>query len=150
MKSGIELIAEEKQLTNEEIVRVFAMYWGQEILCYEADKDVYPVNRHNIDCKPMLLKLKPLSAVTYQDAADVFEILNIAGNEDVFITNTEGIKNCLMDGFYDLHNFDFYGRMTDVFQHLLSKGFALPLFFGIDHWANGKTAVELGIAIQTT
>lgn len=37
-----------------------------------------------------------------------------------------------------------------VFQYLISKGYAVPLFFGIDHWANGKTAIELGIAIDNT
>jgi len=35
-----------------------------------------------------------------------------------------------------------------IYQHLISKGYAVPLWFGIDHWANGKTAIELGIAIE--
>lgn len=33
-------------------------------------------------------------------------------------------------------------------QYLISKGYDVPLWFGIDHWANGKTAIELGIAIN--
>jgi hypothetical protein len=35
-----------------------------------------------------------------------------------------------------------------LFQYLISKGYAVPLWFGIDYWANGKTAIELNIAIQ--
>jgi len=32
-------------------------------------------------------------------------------------------------------------------QYLILNKYAVPLFFGVDHWANGKTAIELGIAI---
>lgn len=35
-------------------------------------------------------------------------------------------------------------------QWYFMKGYAVPLFFGIDHWANGKTAIELGIALDKT
>ena len=34
----------------------------------------------------------------------------------------------------------------EAYQYLIQQGYAVPLFFGIDHWANGKTAIELGIA----
>ena len=35
-------------------------------------------------------------------------------------------------------------------QWYFMNGFAIPLFFGIDHWANGKTAIQLGIALDKT
>lgn len=41
-------------------------------------------------------------------------------------------------------------RSTYVFQELIRLGYAVALHFGVDHWANGKTAIELGIAINKT
>jgi hypothetical protein len=32
-------------------------------------------------------------------------------------------------------------------QHYFQQAVAIPLYFGFGHWANGKTAIELGIAI---
>lgn len=32
------------------------------------------------------------------------------------------------------------------FQQLIMWGYAVPLYFGLNHWANGKTAIELNIA----
>lgn len=37
-----------------------------------------------------------------------------------------------------------------AYQYLIFKGYAVPLWFGVNHWANGKTAIELGIAIDKT
>ncbi len=37
-----------------------------------------------------------------------------------------------------------------IYQYLISKGYDVPMFFGIDHWANGKTAIDLGIAIESS
>lgn len=34
-------------------------------------------------------------------------------------------------------------------QHYFQERVAIPLYFGFGHWANGKTAIELGIAIPT-
>ncbi|HEY9363371.1 MAG TPA: hypothetical protein VIQ00_08935 [Chitinophagaceae bacterium] len=39
------------------------------------------------------------------------------------------------------------GKYTYEPRELLIKNrYAVPLFFGVDHWANGKTAIELKIA----
>ncbi len=35
-----------------------------------------------------------------------------------------------------------------IYQYLMKQGYAVPLYFGPDHWANGKTALELEIAKQ--
>jgi hypothetical protein len=35
-----------------------------------------------------------------------------------------------------------------AYQYLIKNGYNVPLFFGLDHWANGKTPIELGIAIE--
>jgi len=39
--------------------------------------------------------------------------------------------------------------MAERFQYLISKGYAVPLFFGLNHWANGKSPIELGLAIES-
>ena len=36
----------------------------------------------------------------------------------------------------------------EAYQYLIQQNYAVPLFFGLYHWANGKTAIELGIAIS--
>ena len=36
----------------------------------------------------------------------------------------------------------------EIREYLISKGYAVPLWFGLNHWANGKTAIELEIAIE--
>jgi len=35
-----------------------------------------------------------------------------------------------------------------AYQELIKMGYAVPIYFGLNHWANGKTAIELGIAIE--
>lgn len=37
-----------------------------------------------------------------------------------------------------------------IHQYLIQQGYAVPLFFGLNHWASGKTAIELEIAIDKT
>lgn len=42
----------------------------------------------------------------------------------------------------------YFSTMTEVFQYLISKGYAVPLFISPNHPLNGQTAIELGIAID--
>lgn len=35
-----------------------------------------------------------------------------------------------------------------MYQFLISRSYAVPLFFSPGHWANGKTALDLNIAIK--
>ena len=46
----------------------------------------------------------------------------------------------------DLNNF------TQISMLLKKNFYAVPIYFGLNHWANGKTAIELGLAktIETT
>ena len=37
-----------------------------------------------------------------------------------------------------------------IWQYLTMKGYAVPLFFGVGHPANGKDAVELGLAVYAS
>lgn len=140
------------QLTNQEIARVFAMYWGQEILMYEGDNDRYPINRHNIDCKHLYLNLTPLSKISDEDAVDVakftytdkelLELIQI-GNDYVNYNLCGGSLSS-----YSSQRLKKFSCVEDIqiFQYLISKGYAVPLFFSPNHPANGKTAIELNIA----
>ncbi|HTG55464.1 MAG TPA: hypothetical protein VL943_04305 [Niabella sp.] len=71
--------------------------------------------------------------LTYQMMTD---LLTVLVNDEMPIEET-GITLNMLSIFY-LHQF------------LISRGYSVPLFFGIDHWANGKTPIELGIGIAKT
>lgn len=164
------------KLTNEETAKVFAMYLGCEIKCkgmnltltgvnkstntYKERVYSYDLERSIVDCK---LTLKPLSSISDEDAAEVAKILDIYLPEKTFVKkhssgytylyyDFEGREQrCIL--FFDnnirlVEVHDDFLRDTFIFQYLISKGYAVPLFFGINHWANGKTAIELGIAIE--
>lgn len=47
----------------------------------------------------------------------------------------------------DVDEFNDYGlRIFSAYQYLISKGYAAPLFFEPNHFANYKTAIELDLA----
>lgn len=154
------------KLTNEEIAKVFAMYIGSEVFDdYENRKTVLVgirkndifiqfrslVSSRDIDLNECKLLLTPLSKITDEHASEIVKILRIQEDEGGFDTSGIAIKNCLIkDGFNAIELFSFYGGVSDVYQYLISKGYAVPLWFGIDHWANGKTAIELEIALNLT
>jgi hypothetical protein len=37
-----------------------------------------------------------------------------------------------------------------IYQYLIQQGYAVPLFYGVGHPMNGKTAIELGLALDAT
>lgn len=94
------------------------------------------------DCK---LLLTPLSAITDEHAVEVAKIVGCIDKEcpeSDFKYWGDYIKARLIMKGVD----DFY-HSVKIFQYLISKGYAVPLFFGVDHQDNGKTAIECGIAI---
>lgn len=118
------------------------MYFGQKILwngveLVEIDKVwnwLHPSFR---------LALTPLSAISDEHAIEVGK-LNISG--DGF--------NYLAIGKSITHWLEKYGKNRDVsfeiYQQLIQWGYAVPLFIESGHPDNGKTAIELGIAIAKT
>jgi len=159
-----------EKLTNEEIARVFAMYWGGKVSTIDGDGKMltlYPkcitvkLNKitfgqelHGLDdgngglhrsyphyggsCK---LYLTSLSKITDEHALDVAKINGIR------------TENPLLVGKSISYWLKIQGENRDctieIFQYLIQKGYAVPLFFGINHWANAKTPIELGIAIES-
>lgn len=124
----------ENKLSNEEIEKVFHLYWGNtKAKVKETSPWIYGDCEYCVRAGAKLL-LKPLSAITDEDAIEVAKL-------DLNIPTAETGK-FIVDRINRLGGGDNY-----TIQYLISKGYAVPLFFGVNHWANGKTAIELGIAL---
>lgn len=66
--------------------------------------------------------------------------------------NSFEYKIDLIDGDINLYNGGDQQMCvkTHYKQWYFQNGFAVPLFFGLGHWADGKNAIELNIAIDKT
>lgn len=127
------------ELTKEEIAKVFAMYLGCKVKCSKSGAlaDVYSPYAC-ADYGYWQLLLTPLSEITDEHAVEVARAFNsISKNIDDKSASEYGksvVEVCMQD--------------VNTYCHLISKGYDVPIWFGINHWANGKTAIELGIAIS--
>lgn len=127
-------------LTNSEIARVFAMYYGCDFI-YEDANHVFKVGKTIPDGKESeMLLLTHLDNITDEHASDVANMLTQWENPE---TGRGVLKYILEEKYYHTSI-----NLCFLFQYLASKGYAVPLFFAPGHWANGKTAIELGIAIK--
>ncbi len=139
------------QLTNEEKAKVFAMYMGAEVSNIYNNKNgtvsgaYLPCTvgvKYNtlwyLDVSECQLLLTPLSAITDEDAVEVWHLDNSGEPDDTY--TVEFVKHWIEN---DLLSWDHY-------EYLKSKFYAVPIFFAPYHPANGKTAIELGIAREKT
>ena len=121
------------KLTNEEKAKVFAMYLGCKIKCSKSGALADVCHPHTCaDYGHWQLVLTSLSEITDEHAIICWDIENYVCSENDILH----VSNILNE------------MSAKLFQYLTSKGYAVPLWFGIDHWANGKTAIELGLAIE--
>lgn len=151
------------QLTNEETAKVFAMYWGSEILisqndqpiiekvqgslCYSSSLTIWSCQTgYNTKFFKVKLLLKPLSSISDEDAVEVARLANYLKLKTKMAAIGRDVINSLIGKTHTYH----YSQPFAIFQYLISKGYAVPLFFGVNHWANGKNAFELNIAIEKT
>jgi hypothetical protein len=144
----------EKNLSNEEVARIFAMYLGCEC---QVDEYRYPVNSVGINTgiNSMLplsnarLLLTPLSKISDEDA---IEVAKTTGSFTITDTGKPiPIRYLVNEGKMQIQRFTTtqkYLFRYDVYRYLVDKGYAVPLYFAPNHWANGKTALELGIAVE--
>lgn len=172
----------EIKLSNEEIARVFAMYWGNEIVI-ESEQFKFPLPMQSIDIDMRQIKvrdegIKLTFYVSIKDARLLLTPLSKISDEDVSI-----VASIAWEGKYKsfdeankyrfkrgvIPSIENYGAIDELFicdngniffntwrpinifncyQYLISKSYAVPLFFAPNHPANGKTAIELGIAIE--
>lgn len=149
-----------QELTNEEIAKVFAMYGSSTFTESEGNISgsgpawyvVYKyVEDYLNDLSPYKLLLTPLSRISDEDAIEVVQILKLETKLDneYMLSQLKGfMHNHDIFYWFDLYRIK-HIKIHFIMQYLISKGYAVPLFFAPNHWANGKTAIEIGIAIET-
>lgn len=132
------------KLTNEEIAKVFAMYF--ETVTYEWYISSEDLNVATVDGKTVKfisegkhtgtpkMRLTPLNKISNEHCNSLRHVCNLFNNSD-----NKDISFSLSHEFEDMP--------YQVNQQLILWGYAVPLFFGLNHWANGKTAIELDIAV---
>ncbi len=154
----------DNKLTNEEKAKIYAMYLGCRVTVKPYDKEYHatlsgvfndadilkvfaktdgdsvPTHYHTEKHYSKLL-LKTLAAINDEDAI----FLQRAVSKDTEPINDFTAKVYIK---YIKNNHWYFINNAVCFQYLISKGYAVPLFFGVDNWANGKTAIDLGIAIK--
>lgn len=147
----------ENKLTNEEIFYIFAVHYGTKVLTTDGERQVIGlafdrvyVKTHPPAISPSTayftytyseakLLLTPLDKITDEHAITVAKIMGISDvREDVAPFIKKGVIETIKKG----------SGGYKIYLFLISEGYAVPLFFGLNHWANGKTAIELKIAIE--
>lgn len=141
-------------LTADQVKRIFAQYWNQRILMLTLHSDrlqlvdyfLYP--RFSFDMK---LALIPMDKATDDHKARIAVIY-----EDG-ITESATTEEKIQEGKLLINQINGYSgqrfnikNICLVFQQLIEWGYAVPLQIEPGHPDNGKTAIELDIAIDKT
>lgn len=95
------------------------------------------------DVSKIKLLLTPLSAITDEHAVEVAKMyggVRLKIDQDGFIQVID--ENNMVPRWFIISTIP-----VELYMYLISKSYEVPLFFGIDHPCNGKTAIECGIAI---
>jgi hypothetical protein len=109
-----------------------------------------------INCK---LLLTPLCKITDEDAIEVAKINGMVNAKVVrkvlYIVLTDD-SHCIYIHYNGRLQYSKNGQLMGleyydfIMQFLIQRGYAVPLFIAPNHPDNGKTAIELGIAIDKT
>ena len=144
------------KLTNEEVAKVFLMYYFSECTTVQHppfEKGTVNIGAIPTDADYFKLLLTPLAKIGDEDAIEVAKVYtgNIRGRSRAdkyeLIRAGKETVNLIIEGTV---GFVCSIDVCFAYQYLISKGYAVPLFFAPNHWANGKTAIELNIAIDKT
>ena len=144
-----------RSLSSEQTKVIIAQYWGQKVAMLNMHAEtLHTVNnvlfeRFNIN---MLLALTPLEKMDTVDACQFIRILypDCRMIKGIVISP---IKICFKKKLkysYVSGEIVFSKMSPQQFQWCLMMGYAPPLFIGPDHPENGKTAIEMDIAIDKT
>jgi hypothetical protein len=107
------------EINNQSKVKLFALYWGQKIIRDNTTDKFFPVDGANIsfELEDAWLQLKPLSAISDEDAIKVGRLNPVMDND-------------LLVGKSICHWLDKRGTNRDItfeaVDYLRSKGYALP------------------------
>lgn len=142
----------ENKLTNDEINKVFHLYWGTtKAQIKDTQPWIYDDTKYCVELGAKLL-LKNIASISDEDAVEVakfcftgvvnyFQLAQIGRDYIDYIFLEKGLTSRRSE---DIGQFD----VKQIYQYLISKGYDVPLYFSPNHWANGKTAIELGLAIE--
>ena len=168
----------ETTLDKKHIAKIFALYIGQRVLMRKpqandlADPHAYILacvgcdncsGYFSLDDRPappspmypvtsFLLRLKPVSKILREDAIEIWKLLspNSSGTPIAIWESgsvVEGYTLKTADLTFDFPQVSL--ERADVCKYLTDRGYAVPLFIAPAHEYNGKTAIELGIAVPT-
>lgn len=155
------------QLTNEETAKVFAMYLNDTAKVNTKDGamhlvsvDIFhetvdvcesydSVEPHYENIQDVKLLLRRLPSVSDEDKKE-FIAITLPGDKIRNIVATAETLSFERKLTYQYSAGQYFWNTLfyHQYEYLKSKGYAVPLWFGIDHWANGKNAFELNIAIE--
>jgi len=155
----------DNQLTKEQKQQIVALYWGQNLLSYNGDSELYLVDRHNIDCNFLYLNLRPLSTITDEDALQVAFKYGLPEGCEAFKVYSQSPTSWVSvkyrrpyqedelslneDGYKYFEEYITFSSLRDwQSQYLIQQGYAVPLFIAPNHPLNGKDAIQLGLAIE--
>ena len=142
------------RLTLEEIKIVLSQYigckvkdtlleWsGEKLLINEVNDGICLLLNQGI----LKLLLIPLVELTNEDAIVIGKIAGWSHlSDEGLIANVKELMctNKLFNQQTNIAGFTWF----KIHHYLLSKGYAAPLFFVDEHWANGMNALELELAI---
>jgi len=162
------------ELTTEQKARVFAHYIGHPVQIMDTGKQENIIGFRNSDevmlsggftpISDIRILLKPLSAITDEDAIEVAKIATwdkrtmqcsawigraIAVHNYTTITPWDDSEHDTADHRKIVTELNGYVGAL-VLQFLIQRGYAVPLFYGVGHPFNGKNAIEVGLAIDST
>ncbi len=134
------------EITNDIKAKVFAQYLGQKYNDGDLEEpQIFPVEAETFSCFELYpngmnsakLILKPLSAITDEDAIEVARILGYHPTQEKG-TIGRRFANSFSEVWHSQKPFD----LLCAFQYLQSKGYDLPSYL-----LGGKTLHEAGLAI---
>lgn len=154
---------------------VYEIYNGSTFN-YSGGVDGGLIERVSLGANGYILRLRPLSTITDEDAVEIAkmfykkypgpgEYLYNKRREQVLSRGYNGVNvrfddNYRMTLFLDTgqailkneagSDLDVSHYQASIFQFLIQQGYAIPLFYGVGHSLNGKNAIEIGLAIDST
>lgn len=152
----------ERSLTTEQLARVFGERIGQPYLvCYNIEGaaviQIEPITINDIEPdienKRDLLLLTPLEKISDEDLLECFLVGKPSLPPGCTPTvEAEQSRRMIRIAGVLVSRFIKYPHELSMERHryLIQKGYDVPMFFGIDHPDNGRTLIELGIAIDRT
>ncbi|SRR6266568_8900523 len=126
------------KLTNQEILKVFALYIGCPCAIfddYKSPEEWSPAEIEGVDIIAETVICERCNFLPRQVKL-IIKPLDVYGKDEVktrlikFIMDHRTLYSCM-----------------NIVQYMLNECYDLPLCFGPDHWGNGKTVFDLELAI---